>query len=43
MIKATGAEAVDHNKVVTDSEIKTSIRVSGAKIPFKIMDLRVAH
>jgi hypothetical protein len=34
---------VDHNEVVTDSELKTSIRVSGAKRSFKIMDLRVAQ
>jgi hypothetical protein len=34
---------VDQNKTVTDSELKTSIRVGGAKRPFKIMDLRVAH
>jgi hypothetical protein len=34
---------VDHNEVVTDPELKTSIRVSGAKIPFKIIGLRVAH
>jgi hypothetical protein len=35
--------AVDHNEVVTDSELKTSIRVGGAKRPFRIMYLRVAH
>jgi hypothetical protein len=34
---------VDTNKVVTDSELKTSIRVSGAKIPFNIIGLRAAH
>ena len=34
---------VDQNNTVTDSELKTSIRVSGAKIPFKIIDLRVTH
>jgi hypothetical protein len=34
---------VDHNEVVTDSELKTSIRVGGAKRPFRIMYLRVAH
>src|SRR5471032_3060492 len=38
-----GPPGVDQNEVVTDSELKTSIRVSGAKIPFKIIDLRVTH
>jgi len=37
------AARVDQNNTVTDSELKTSIRVSGARRPVKIMDLRVAH
>lgn len=36
-------DIVDRNEVATDSELKTSIRVSGAQRSFKIMDLRVAH
>ena len=43
MSKSRGPSAVDRNEVVTDSELKTSIRVGGAKRPFKIKNLRVAH
>jgi len=34
---------VDQNNTVTDSELKTSIRVNSAQRSFKIMHLRVAH
>jgi hypothetical protein len=42
-VGALASTSVDHNKLVTNSKLKTLIRASGAKSPFNIMDLRVAH